>query len=114
MRDLQGSEITFAVVGGVFGVGRLATMLKGQWIRDGSGLGTSATGLTFEHRHPDPIRHPCPRESRGRFIEDRNTAHAPAVRGVLMHREIEQRFAASWPLVLLILAFVTCGLADLR
>jgi hypothetical protein len=47
MRDLQGSEITFAVVGGVFGVGRLATMLKGQWIRDGSGLGTSATGLTF-------------------------------------------------------------------
>jgi hypothetical protein len=49
MRDLQGSEITFAVVGGVFGVGRLATMLKG--LADSGRIGPSHVGHWINFRH---------------------------------------------------------------
>ncbi len=49
MTDLPRSEITFPVVGGIFGVGRLATMLKG--LADSGKIGPWHVGRWVDFRH---------------------------------------------------------------
>ncbi len=46
MTNLDGCEVTFPVIGGIFGVGRLATKLKALADTEQIGRGTSANGLT--------------------------------------------------------------------
>jgi hypothetical protein len=67
MTNLQESEITFPV-GGIFGVGRLATMLKA--LAESGRIGPWHIGHLDRlpaHRHSNPIRQPHRRGNRPRF-----------------------------------------------
>jgi hypothetical protein len=80
---MTGSEITFPVVGGIFGVGRLATMLKA--LADSGEIGPWHVGHWIDFRHA-AIRIQFDTSADGElaqgFVEDRHRAHVPPRSGV--------------------------------
>ena len=82
MTNLQRSEITFPVVGGIFGVGRLATSLKA--LADSGQVGPWHVGHWIDFRHT-AIRIQFDTVANGEFaagfIENRHKAHVPAGNG---------------------------------
>jgi hypothetical protein len=79
MTNLQVGEITFPVVGGIFGVGRLATMLEG--LADSGQIGPWHVGHWIDFRHTE-IRIQFDTGADGEvaesFVENSRKAHVPA------------------------------------
>jgi len=79
---MTGSELTFPVVGGIFGVGRLATMLKA--LVDSGQIGPWHIGHWIDFRHT-AIRiqfdTPADGEIAEGFVANRHGAHVPAGSG---------------------------------
>ena len=82
MTNLPGSEITFPIVGGIFGVGRLATMLKG--LADSGQIGPWHVGYWIDFRHT-AIRIQFDSRADGELAEDclenSHRAHVPTGNG---------------------------------
>lgn len=83
MTNLPGSEITFPVVGGIFGVGRLATVLKA--LVDSGQIGPWHVGHWIDFRHA-AIRIQFDTRADGElakgFIANSHRAHVPAAGGI--------------------------------
>ena len=79
---MTGREITFPVVGGIFGVVRLSTMLKA--LADSGQIGPWHVGHWIDFRHT-AIRIQFDTRADGEiaegFVENRNRAHVPAGSG---------------------------------
>ena len=78
MIDKSGSEIIFPIVGGIFGVGRLATMLRA--LADSGQIGSWHVGHWIDFHHT-AIRIQfdtrADGEIAGAFVENWHRAHAP-------------------------------------
>jgi len=78
----RGSEITFPVVGGIFGVGRLATMLKAM--AETGQIGPWHVGRWIDFRH-NAIRIQFDRDADGEIarssVENRHGADVPTRSG---------------------------------
>jgi hypothetical protein len=79
MTDLPVGEITFPIIGGIFGVGRLATMLEG--LADSGQIGPWHVGHWIDFRHTEiriQFGTDADRKLAESFVENSCKAQGPA------------------------------------